>query len=385
MASPNNTHLTADQHRMLDIYTAQYRQTSDQINQLYRYLDDIRSNINMVMFSNTNSNSNSNYNRNRNTRPTRENDPPIFYDYNNPINPNIYLERLASYQNFGHRITNQNRNQNTNRNQNRNANVNSNSNTYGTSDITADISGLLSSFLNSNVIVRPTNQQIENATTLVSYSDIIHPNSDTCPISLERFNPTDQVRQINYCGHIFLSNEFNEWFHSNVRCPVCRYDIRNNRGSSIITSPVSGPTGPSSPSSEEIREFGPSGACGYTSEATTTTGATGTTTTGVTTGVTTGATAGASARTINNENISNVNIVRNPQTNIVDEISFDISGNTITNDIVSTLTNRLFETLFVPSAARNNTNDHFVYDPSNNVLMYESISRPNDNNTRPHR
>ena len=57
----------------------------------------------------------------------------------------------------------------------------------------------------------------------------------------------------------------------------------------------------------------------------------------------------------------------------------------ITNDIVSTLTNRLFETLFMPSAARNNTNDHFVYDPSNNVLMYESISRPNDNNTRPHR
>ena len=53
-----NTHLTSDQHRMLDIYTAQYRQTTDQINQLFRYLDDIRSNINMVLFSN---NSNTNF------------------------------------------------------------------------------------------------------------------------------------------------------------------------------------------------------------------------------------------------------------------------------------------------------------------------------------
>ena len=118
MAFPNiNTHLTSDQHRMLDIYTAQYRETSDQINQLIRYLDDIRNNINMVVFSNSNAqqhpNTNSNSNRNRNRRTTRENDN-IFYDYNNPINPNIYLERLAGYQNFGHRITNANANRNRN-------------------------------------------------------------------------------------------------------------------------------------------------------------------------------------------------------------------------------------------------------------------------------
>ena len=63
----------------------------------------------------------------------------------------------------------------------------------------------------------------------------------------------------------------------------------------------------------------------------------------------------------------------------------------ITNDIVSTLTNRLFETLFNPSAVNNN-NDHFVYDPSNNILMYETmIGRTNNNdnnsntNNRPHR
>jgi hypothetical protein len=347
---------------MLDIYTAQYRQTTDQINQLFRYLDDIRSNINMVMFSN-NSNSNANSNRNRNRRTTRENDN-IFYDYNNPINRDLYLERLAGYQNFGHRIRNTNTNTNTN--------TNANANSYGTSDITADISGLLSSFLNSNVVVRPTNQQIENASRLVSYNEIQNPNSEACPISLERFNPSDQVRQINHCGHIFLPSEFNEWFQSNVRCPVCRYDIRNNQASSTNTASIRGPTGATRDIG--VSEIGPSGPCGYSSEATRSEA-----TQGVTVGVAQGA-LGATG-TISNENISNVNVVRNPQTNIVDQVSFDISGNTITNDIVNTLTNRLFETLFNPSGASSNANNHFVYDPSNNILMYETIFPPNNNDS----
>jgi len=60
MPTNANSNLTPDQHRMLDIYTTHYRQANDQINQLYRYLDDIRHNINMVMFSN-NSNTYSNH------------------------------------------------------------------------------------------------------------------------------------------------------------------------------------------------------------------------------------------------------------------------------------------------------------------------------------
>lgn len=355
-----NVNLTPDQHIMLDIYTAHYRQVNNQINRLYDTLDNIRSNINMVMFSNSNTyNSNHsnyrNFNRNRN-RNTNTNYSDIFYDYNNPINRDIYLDNLTNH---------------------RNRNRNSNSNIYGTSDITSNISGLLSSFLNSTVIVRPTAEQIANASRLVSYNEIQNPNSESCPISLERFSSSDQVRQLNHCGHIFLPNEFNEWFQSNVRCPVCRFDIRNSvertqRTSSSanassnasigvtqgitqgITQGVTGPsgyTGPTSPSSYT----GPSGPTGPTT----------------------------------NENISNVNVIRNPQTNIIDQVSFDISNNMITNDIVSTLTNRLFETLFNQSAANNN-NDHFVYDPSNNILMYETIVRNINNNesnndNRPHR
>ena len=340
-----NIHLTPDQHRMLDIYTAQYRQTNDQINQLYRYLDDIRNNMNMVIFSNnlnTNNTMNSNtrnFNSNSNRRRTRDSEQHIFYDYNNPINPSIYLDNLTNY-----------------RNQNRNRGTSSTASSNASSNWTSEVSGLLSSFLNSTVVVRPTVQQIENASRLVSYSEIQNPNSEACPISLERFNPTDQVRQINHCGHIFLPNEFNEWFQTNVRCPVCRYDIRNNNTEGLRTNANAAAAA---------------------------------------TGVAIGASIGAAIRNEairneairneairNNDNITNVNLIRNPQTNIVDHVSFDISGNTITNDIVNTISNRLFQTLFNPLANTdtNNINEHFVYDPSNNVLMYETIIHPNNNN-----
>ena len=89
-----------------------------------------------------------------------------------------------------------------------------------------------------------------------------------------------------------------------------------------------------------------------------------------------GAIANASTN-LTNENISNVNVIRNPQTNIIDQISFDMSNNAITSDIIGTITNRLFQTLLNPNATNNN-NDHFVFDPSNNILMYETIVRPNN-------
>jgi hypothetical protein len=396
-----NANLTPDQHIMLDIYTAHYRQVNNQINRLYDTLDNIRSNINMVMFSNSNTyNSNHsnyrNFNRNRN-RNTRDSD--IFYDYNNPINPGIYLDNLANHRN---------------RNRNSNSNSNSNSNIYGTSDITSNISGLLSSFLNSTVIVRPTAEQIANASRLVSYNEIQNPNSESCPISLERFNASDQVRQLNHCGHIFLPNEFNEWFQSNVRCPVCRFDIRNsveriqrtsssaNASSSSSTSAsasnsssTSANASSSSSTSASASNSSSTSASASNSSSTSASASNSSSTSaiqGATQGAIQGATQGATQDVIvptTNDNISNVNVIRNPQTNIIDQVSFDISNNMITNDIVSTLTNRLFETLFNPAAANNN-NDHFVYDPSNNILMYETIFRNINNNesnndNRPHR
>ena len=54
---------------------------------------------------------------------------------------------------------------------------------------------------------------------------------------MDTFNDNDTVTIIRHCGHIFNSDEITTWFHSNCRCPVCRYDIRNfNRNSSSISN-----------------------------------------------------------------------------------------------------------------------------------------------------
>ena len=77
------------------------------------------------------------------------------------------------------------------------------------------------------VPVYPTRDQINNGTRQVLYSNIENPLNSSCPITLENFDESDNVTQILGCGHIFNHDSLNSWFRNHVRCPVCRYDIRN--------------------------------------------------------------------------------------------------------------------------------------------------------------
>jgi hypothetical protein len=78
-----------------------------------------------------------------------------------------------------------------------------------------------------DVIVRLTTEQINRATeTLVYSSDMIFINTQ-CPISLDEFSEGEPVRRISHCGHTFREAAINRWFETNVRCPVCRHDIRD--------------------------------------------------------------------------------------------------------------------------------------------------------------
>jgi hypothetical protein len=86
---------------------------------------------------------------------------------------------------------------------------------------------LLQTFF-SPVAIRPSENQIQHAVRTISYSNIENPLNNSCPISLENFNRNDEVSQIIHCGHIFSREPLQHWFQSNVRCPVCRYDIRTN-------------------------------------------------------------------------------------------------------------------------------------------------------------
>jgi hypothetical protein len=77
------------------------------------------------------------------------------------------------------------------------------------------------------VVVRPTTLEISNATREVIFENVMNPPNNSCPICLDQFQGDTVVTQIRHCGHLFVPREINRWFQSNVRCPVCRYDIRS--------------------------------------------------------------------------------------------------------------------------------------------------------------
>jgi hypothetical protein len=222
--------LTHDQRLLLDVYLNFYNQTTRQIDLLYELQDEIRSNINMLVGLNSNNNT---FNRNFQTNQhhgRRSNNQPN----------NIYQQRHASQNNTENYTSRQRQNyiegtpylvtmtnllrnsymNNQNQNQNHNQNHNQNQN--------ETITPIWRSFYDAVQVV-PTQTQIDNATRNVNYSEIETPTNNSCPITLERFERTSPVTQILYCGHIFSSTGLDSWLRTNVRCPVCRYDIREYR------------------------------------------------------------------------------------------------------------------------------------------------------------
>ena len=201
--SNNRNNITNEQLLILRHYMDQYNRTSNQINRLMTELEHIRHNLDYFsneIFLNRNQNTNNNGGATRNNT-------------NNSINnTNRRLNSLlSSFLNTS----------NTN-----NTNTNFSPITYNF-DEPIGLNNFLNTFLSTTVPVVPTQDQINNATRNIRYENIQNPLNESCPISLERFNPNDVVTQICWCGHIFNTNELTSWFRSNVRCPVCRYDIRD--------------------------------------------------------------------------------------------------------------------------------------------------------------
>jgi hypothetical protein len=162
------------------------------------------------------------------------------------------------------------------------------------------------------ITIVPTQEQINNATRFVRYGDIPSPISEICPITLERFNMNDVVRQIHHCGHIFSNTAFNEWFHSSVRCPVCRYDIREYNSNTVVSN------------------------------------------------------------NDNNDSIPNTNVVTESNSN---EVTIDLPNEQTTENLLNTLSSRLLQGLLNPT--NQNQNDRFMYDASNNIIMFETVLRSN--------
>jgi hypothetical protein len=69
-----------------------------------------------------------------------------------------------------------------------------------------------------------TQEQMNNAIETIEYEENMI--EERCPITLENFAIGESICRIRHCGHIFKSTGLMQWFNRNVRCPVCRYDIR---------------------------------------------------------------------------------------------------------------------------------------------------------------
>lgn len=150
-----------------------------------------------------------------------------------------YQHTMREYQtNMYYYLINQNQNTNNNQRQN---NVFSyiinpvETQPLNNSQQTNDIFQTFLTELMRDVIVRPTEEQINNATELRYYSSELH-ITERCPISLENFIENEEICAIKHCGHIFKKEPIKEWFRTSVKCPVCRYDIRTYN---ISTNPYS--------------------------------------------------------------------------------------------------------------------------------------------------
>ena len=141
---------------------------------------------------------------------------------NNEINRNIMSLINLNANNRQHNYNNNNNNRQ--HNYSNRQNYHSNRQNYLSNPT---ISNLFYTFFDP-IEIFPTSSQIETATRVVRFGDIIRPLNSECPISLENFNDNDQVLIIRHCNHVFSNTGLTSWFRSSCRCPVCRYDIRNH-------------------------------------------------------------------------------------------------------------------------------------------------------------
>ena len=77
-----------------------------------------------------------------------------------------------------------------------------------------------------NVPVVASTRQIRDATRNAVYSQINNPLNTSCPFTLEPFDANTEVTELVGCHHVFSRDGLTNWLRTNVRCPVCRRDIR---------------------------------------------------------------------------------------------------------------------------------------------------------------
>jgi len=210
MDSNSNTFRTSNETLFLvNILNTMYNDNLNQINNLTELLNNLNNSNNQIRSLLVQLLNRNRSNRRNETRRVDTNFNNLFNNLTNNITPEYFIGEYTVPIN---RIRHNNNSNNAN-----------NRNRISTLD---DYTRSIYENFFQPVEVYPTQSQIEAATRRVRYCDIARPINTSCPISMDEFNDSDMVTVIRHCGHVFHNEQIMNWFRSNCRCPVCRYNIR---------------------------------------------------------------------------------------------------------------------------------------------------------------
>lgn len=77
-----------------------------------------------------------------------------------------------------------------------------------------------------DVQVFPSLRTLRESSTINIFREL-ETNQETCSICRDNFSELSVVRKLS-CGHIFHIECIDTWFETNIRCPLCRVDLRDN-------------------------------------------------------------------------------------------------------------------------------------------------------------
>jgi hypothetical protein len=83
-----------------------------------------------------------------------------------------------------------------------------------------------------DVQIYPSLRTLRESSIVSLYNDLETTN-DNCSICRDSFEDTCIIRKLN-CDHIFHISCIDTWLETNIRCPLCRVDLREHNESEIV-------------------------------------------------------------------------------------------------------------------------------------------------------